>query len=90
MNAIINAAENAGIRFLDGTFMQRFEDRYRHPRTTPVELGRFLDHDSELKRVHKFITDGQYTDPDAKFHFVTYIRHQSIIWEIDGRRKMPL
>ena len=59
---------------------------------TPEELGAFLNEDPELESVHgTYATQGQSNmDTNTTYHFVAYVNLEGTIWEIDGRRSLPL
>lgn len=77
--------------FPEGSFFHRLKGLALEGKT-PAELGKFINEDEELERVHNmFATAGQSNmDENTRFHFVAYVNLSGIIWELDGRREHPL
>ena len=93
LHATINVADAVGgaTAFPEGSFLNRLAGLATGG-STPEELGNFLNEDEELEQVHgHFSTQGQSNmDENTRYHFVAYVNLENNIWEMDGRRNLPL
>lgn len=90
LHAISNNVKTIGLR--DG-FLQEFLDKTRN--MEPQKRGEFLEGDDSIATIHEEVAQsGQTEAPDAHadvdFHFVSFVRVEDQLYELDGAKAFPI